>query len=450
MSLLNLVALKGAREIEDALAAELPKIIPLMKTLWPICRSITGPGVRESLDIISKDIPMSRFTTPSGSQVFDWVVPPEWSIRKAYIENENGDVIVNFSENNLHVVSYSVAVDEWVDLETLQQHLHSIPEMPEAIPYITSYYRDTWGFCLSQIQRDALEPGKYHVVIDSTHDKNGKLDFGESFIGNPQNPAILMSTYLCHPSMANNELSGPCLQKVLLQILNQMSGLRFGIRAAWTTETIGTICYLHKFAEQLKKEIKFGCVITTVGDDGPFTIVQPRKDNTWSHKIIEHMQQFSQEAHRIDEVPFYPTGSDERQYCSPGINLPVFRFSRSEYEDYPEYHSSLDNFDIVTEESLQDSLKLLLRMIQTVEMSLIPVRRELCGEMQMGKRGLYHGGRTSLSQETSKMQWILAYADGDYDLIDIATQAKIPVWELLKAAETLANADLIDFRCAVS
>ena len=434
--------LVGARALQQILAQPMPEMMPLMRQLWPICRSITGPGVRETLDILGASVPLERYASPSGSQIYDWTVPPEWSIRDAYILDPNGTKIVDFQRNNLHVVGYSEAVDIELALSELQQRLHSIPDLPDAIPYITSFYKRNWGFCLSDRQRKNLKPGRYRCVIESTLDPKGRLDFAQAHLGaGPEE--ILFSTYICHPSMANNELSGPVVQSTLLKLLAGLKGRRLGYRGAFTTETLGTLCFLSRFEKEIKANVSGGCVISCVGDDGPFTFVRSRIGSARSDRLFVHTIKHANSDSKIDIRDWYPIGTDERQYCSPGFNLPMGSFSRSRFEDFPQYHTSLDNFDFVSEQGLQRSLTTLLRACQAFEMNLYPVRTNPYGEPQLGKRDLYSTDRTSASRLTIELLFILGYADGAHDMLDIAEKASCPIWSLLGALESLLAAGLV-------
>lgn len=441
----SLAKLRGARSIEELLdSGALPEAMPLMTRLWPICRSVTGPGVRESLDILSELLPLERYSTPSGTQVFDWTVPPEWRIRDAYVLDEAGKRVIDFQKHNLHVVQYSEPVSVELALEELQEKLHSIPAQPDAVPYVTSYYRRDWGFCINQRERQLLKSGRYRCVIDSELDPNGRLDFAQHRLNGQTESQIFFSTYVCHPSMANNELSGPVVQILLFKLLSHISDRRLTYRAAFTTETIGTLCFLDRFGAEIKKSVVGGSVVTCVGNDGPFTYVRSCRGNTVSDQMFEHVLAHANHECKIDIRDFSPIGSDERQYCSPGFNFPTGSFSRSRFEDFPEYHTSLDDLDYVSEHGLQQSLRLLLRFCQSFEMNLYPIRTNPYGEPQLGKRGLYSASRTWPSNDTIDNIFILAYADGEHSMLDIARKAGKPIWELLDALERLVVVNLVE------
>ena len=300
-------------------------------------------------------------------------MPPEWIIRDAYILDESGNRVVDFRQCNLHVVGYSEPVDVELSLEDLQERLHSIPDMPEAIPYITSYYRRNWGFCLSHRQRQALQPGRYRCVIDSTLDPTGQLDFAQAHLPGTNPAELFFSTYLCHPSMANNELSGPVVQTALLKLLGGLGSRRMSYRAAFTTETLGTLCYLHTFGAELKRRAVGGMVVSCVGDDGNFTYVRSLDEASVGDRAFAHVLRHANDGCVTDIRDFHPVGSDERQYCSPGFNLPTGSFSRSRFEQFPQYHTSLDNLEAVSEAGLRRSLVALLRFCQTFEMNVVPI-----------------------------------------------------------------------------
>ena len=436
--------LQGARSLKAAICDRVwSPMMPLMRRLWPICRSIAGPGVRESLDVLGEELELQRCSTPSGQDVFDWTAPPEWRIHEAYVEDETGDRIIDFGVNNLHIIQYSEPVDIKLDLDELQKHLYSIPDIPDAIPYITSYYKRRWGFCLTERQRQALQPGRYRCVIKSEFRGDGQVDFAQFICGGASTETILFSTYLCHPSMANNELSGPVVQTRLMQVLAGLSGLRLQYRAAFTTETIGTLCFLSKFGSELNDHVRGGCVVSCVGDPGPYTFVRSRRRNSASDQIFEHVLTHIGAGTPIVLRDWHPLGSDERQYCSPGFNLPIGSFSRSRFEEFPEYHTSLDNLDFVTEQGLDDSLLLLLRACQAFELNCRPIRINPFGEPQLGKRGLYASDRTSVDRATLDRMFILAYADGETDMLKIANEAGRPIWELLEPLQSLVDADLV-------
>lgn len=411
----------------------------LLEYLFPLNRSISGNGVRETLRIIQNHIPVKVHEVPSGTEVFDWVVPNEWNVTDAYVIDETGNKIIDFHENNLHLVGYSVPVNKNVTLSELQKHLYSLPDQPEAVPYVTSYYKERWGFCISQKQRDNLKEGKYKVVVDSEL-KEGALTYGELIIPGRSEKEVFLSTYVCHPSMANNELSGPVLTTFLAKWI-MSKPRRYTYRIIFIPETIGSIMYLSKNLDHLKRNVISGFNITCVGDDGHYSYLPTRNGNTYADKVALNTLSFD----HPDFVgySYLDRGSDERQYNSPGVDLPVCTIMRSKYGTYPEYHTSLDNLDFVSAEGLSGSLDVFKKCLKTMEENK-KYRIKCLGEPQLGKRGLYPTiGTKSSSLEVKDIMNFITYADGDHDLIDISNQIGVPVWELYPIIEKLLKADLI-------
>jgi aminopeptidase-like protein len=412
----------------------------LMSRLWPICRSITGDGVRQTLGIIGEHLPELEIReVPTGTRCFDWTVPREWNIREAWIEAPDGTRIVDFADSNLHVVSYSAPVDLELSLDELEPHLHSIPEQPTAIPYVTSYYREYWGFCLTHEAREKLRPGTYRVRIDSEL-RDGSLSYGELVLPGSSDREVLFSTYVCHPSMANNELSGPCLATALALHLRQMER-RYTYRFLFIPETIGAICYISAHLEELRARVDAGFVLTCVGDDRAWSFMPSRAGNTWADRVARHVLRHVAAGHR--EYTFLERGSDERQYCSPGVDLPVCSVMRSKYATYPEYHTSLDDLRLVTPSGLQASYDAHRRMIDVIEADCVPRYRVLC-EPKMSDRGLRPTlGRRGSADGGRAMMNLLAYADGTATLLEIAEVIGVPAWELRQLADQLAAFDLL-------
>lgn len=411
------------------------------RDLWPICRSLTGNGVRETLAYLSKIIPsMTVHEVPSGTQAFDWTVPDEWNIRGAYIEDENGNRIVDFARNNLHVVGYSTPVDQWMTLDELQPYLHSIPEQPGAIPYITSYYVRRWGFCLAHAQRESLEEGKYRVVIDSSLEP-GSLTYGEVLIPGKKEKEIFLSTYICHPSMANNELSGPVLTTALARWIASNTDRRFSYRIVFIPETIGSIVYISRHLDEMKKKIIAGYVVSCVGDDRAYSLLHSRAGNT----IADRAAKLVMKKHAPDHVEYsyLDRGSDERQYCSPGVDLPVASMMRTRYNSYAEYHTSLDDLTLVTPGGLEGAFELYRKTIQLIEKNRT-YRTVMPCEPQLGKRGLYPTLSTrGAGYSVRSMTNVLAYADGTRDLVDLAETIGITADEAIEISDKLVAAGLI-------
>ncbi|MCB0761543.1 MAG: DUF4910 domain-containing protein [Flavobacteriales bacterium] len=388
--------------------------------LWPICRSVTGNGLRESLHILRELVPMELVEVPTGTTCFDWTVPREWNIRDAWIETPDGRRIAQFKEHNLHIVNYSIPVNAEMDFEELDKHLHTIPELPDAIPYITSYYADRWGFCLTHNEyRDLPRNGTYKVFIDSTLEP-GSLTYGEAVLKGSSDREILFSTYVCHPSMANNELSGPLCQAFLYKALSQMENRRYTYRFVFAPETIGVIAYLSQMGTHLMNHLDAGYVLTCCGDPGDFTYKRSKQKTALCDRVAEHALQYSDRRHRV--IPFAVGGSDERQYCSPGFNLPVGSIIRSKYQEYKEYHTSLDNKEFISFAAMEETVELLTEMVRILELNECYENTVQFCEPQLGKRGLYpnHVNPTFNREALHNLLHLLSFADGKTDLIDIA------------------------------
>lgn len=417
------------------------KMYELCRELFPICRSISGAGLRKSLEILKREAPrLTKIEFPTGTNCFDWEIPMEWNIRDAFIVAPDGKKLCRFTDSNLHVMGYSTPIDREVQLEELQEHLYSLPDNPDAIPYVTSYYRPNWGFCITHKEREGLIQGKYRVFIDSTL-SSGSISAGELVIEGESDQEVLLSTYLCHPSMANNELSGPVVTTFLAKWLDGLEKRRYTYRILFLPETIGSIAYLSRNHATMKQKTVAGFVITCVGDDKTYSYLPSRKGNTLADRAAKHVLK-----HHYPEYKSYSyldRGSDERQYCSPGIDLPVCSVMRSKYGTFPEYHTSHDNLDLVSPEGLSGSYDLLKKIVQCIEANETVMTTVLC-EPQLGKRGLYSTTSTRDSWKQSRnMVNLVAYADGTVDLIGIAEAIGVALNDLTESVILLKAAGLL-------
>jgi len=415
--------------------------------LFPICRSITGDGVRETLRMVGSQIPLEIHEVPTGTQVFDWTIPKEWNIKDAYIKNSRGDRVVDFRRSNLHVMSYSVPVRARMSLEELKKHIYTLPEHPDWIPYRTSYYQERWGFCLSQNQLSAMPDEEYEVCIDSTLEP-GHLTYGESVIEGDTTEEILLSCHVCHPSLCNDNLSGVALLAFLASHLRTVP-LRYTYRFLFIPGTIGSIAWLC-VNEGKTERISHGLVAACVGDSGASTYKKSRRGNAEIDRVAAHVLRTSGKEYQI--VDFFPYGYDERQYCSPGFNLPVGCLMRTPHGKYPEYHTSADNLEFVETESLEDSFMNYLRVIHVLENNRRYVNRSPKCEPQLGKRGLYAaiGGSADAATRQLAMLWVLNGSDGDHTLLDIAERSGMKFENLQEAADLLVSHGLLDTRAGGS
>lgn len=413
----------------------------LASELFSICRSITGDGVRRTLELLRRHIPVSSIEVPSGTEVFDWIVPNEWNIRDAWIKNERGERVVDFQANNLHVVNYSTPVKQRMTLADLKPHLHSLPEQPDLIPYRTSYYKESWGFCLSHHQLQQFAEGVYDVCIDSTLTA-GHLTLGECYLPGESQDEVLVSTHICHPSLANDNLSGVALAVALVNRLRQRER-RYSYRFLFIPGTIGSITWL-ALNESKTKHIKHGLVLTCVGDAGGVTYKRSRRGSAEVDRAAVNVLRTSSEPHRI--IDFFPYGYDERQYCSPGFNLAVGCFMRSEHGTFPEYHTSADNLSFIRPEQLADSFEKVWEILRVLENNRLYLNTNPKCEPRLGKRGLYGsvGGTRHGAFHEMGLLWVLNLADGEHDLLTIAERAGMRFSEIDDAAAALRDAGLLE------
>lgn len=419
------------------------QIYKVAEELFPICRSITGEGVRQTFGILQKYVPeLEVYEVPTGTEVFDWTVPREWKINTAYIENEAGERIIDFAQNNLHVLGYSAPMDADLSLDELKQIVYTQKEQPDVIPYVTSYYKERSGFCMSQSQLNSLAEGTYHCVIDSDLFE-GSLTYGEVVLKGKNKKEILFSTYVCHPSMANNECSGPALATALIQYLQEMGEREFTYRFVFVPETIGAITYLSKNYLTMKENTYAGFNLSCVGDDREYSFVATKYGNTVTDKVLRHV--LSKHVPHYVEYSFLERGSDERQYNAPGIDLPVCGFSRTKYGKYPEYHTSADDLTVISPAGFEGALNIMVKCIQVLEHNRYYKVQVLC-EPQLGKRGLYPTISQKGSYDAIKdMTNFIAYADGTNSLVDIAERIGADALDLIPIANKLMDNGLVTY-----
>jgi aminopeptidase-like protein len=418
------------------------EIYNLAQQLFPIHRSLTGEGVRHTLDSLRSLVPgLLTVEVPSGTRAFDWLVPSEWNIRAAYITDETGRRIVDFAKNNLHVLAYSMPVDKIVSLSELNEHLYSLPDQPDAIPFVMSYYSPRWGFSLAENVRRNLRPGQYHVFIDSSL-QPGSLSYGELILPGREQREVLLSTYICHPSMANDNVSGLSVTAYLAKWLLKKKDRRYTYRILFAPETIGAIVYLSRHLQEMRTRTVAGFVVTCVGDEGEFSFVPSRKGATLADRVALHV--LGHQTPRFRQYTFLDRGSDERQFCSPGIDLPVVSIMKSKYREYPQYHTSFDNMSLISSEGLNESFELLRNCLSALENNYY-FRATCQCEPQLGKRDLYPSVsiKGSVTPVMDLMN-ILAYCDGDHDLIDVAEQIGRPIASCSLLAEKLFAHGLLE------
>lgn len=413
----------------------------MARALFPITRSLTGAGVRQTLVELRRTIPgLQVVEVPTGTQAFDWIVPNEWNIRDAYVADAAGNRVIDFRRNNLHVVSYSEPVDRELELEDLQPHLHSLPDQPDAIPYVVSYYERRWGFCLTHRDRERLARGRYRVVIDSTL-APGHLTYGEVVLPGRESREILLSTYLCHPSLANDNLSGVVVTASLAQWLQTMADRRYTYRLVFIPETLGALVYLSRHLEHLRRSVAAGFVLTCVGDEREYSFIPSRLGGTLADRVALNILRSLPGGFR--QYSFRDRGSDERQYCSPGVDLPVASITRSKYRVFPEYHTSKDNLEFITEAGLRGSFEVYRRCLLALEGNA-RFRCTTLGEPQMGRRGLFPTLSIKGSNSPAiQLMNVLCYCDGQHDLLAIADRLEVSADSLLPIAELLEQHGLI-------
>jgi aminopeptidase-like protein len=421
------------------------KIHNLGKKIWPFNRSLTGEGVLKTFNELKKiNSTLKIHKIASGKKVFDWRIPDEWNVKEAYIIDPSGKKICDFKKNNLHLVGYSIPVEAHFSLKDLNKYLHSIPEKPTAIPYVTSYYTKSWGFCMTDNQRRKLKLGKYKVIIKSTL-KKGFLHYGEILIKGKTKKEILLSTYVCHPSLANNEVSGPIVTIFLSKWLKELKNKKYSYRIVFVPETIGSIAYLSRNIKYMKKNIFAGFTITCVGDDRCYSYLPSRNKKSLSDKVAKHILKNIDK--NFKQYSWEDRGSDERQYCAPGVDLPVATIMRSRPGSYPEYHTSLDNLvDVVTPKGLAGGFNVLQKTIEAVNQNFYPLTKTIC-EPFLAKRNLYPTAKDKPGSAIDNLSRLiidtLTWCDGSHDLIDIAEEIGIPVWKLYPIIKILREQKLI-------
>ena len=413
--------------------------LALMAKMYPICRSITGEGVRRTLDLVEQVTPLERTEIPTGSAAFDWEIPREWNIRDAYIADLEGRRLVDFRQHNLHVVSYSVPVNRTMTLDELQPHLHSLPDQPDWIPYRTSYYNENWGFCLRHKDREALAAGPFRVVVDSDL-AAGHLSYAESVVQGSTDGEAIVYTHTCHPSLANDNLTGIAVAAVLARALRHERP-RLTWRFIFGPGTIGSLAWLSRNEDRLQR-LQAGLVLGLLGDAGPVTYKRSRRGDTLTDRAAAYV--LANDSHRGVLTDFEPYGYDERQFCSPGFDLPIGRITRSSNAGYPEYHTSADDLSLIKRESLAGSIRAVASVMSVIDVNRRVVNLSPKGEPQLGKRGLYGkvGGAGPRALEQALL-WVLNLADGSQDLLAMAERSKIPLDLIEQAAHALEDAALL-------
>jgi aminopeptidase-like protein len=417
-------------------------ISELIGRLFPLNRSITGDGVRQTLSILNEIVPVLQVEYPTGMKCFDWEIPKEWNIKDAYVKNSKGEKLIDYRDSNLHVLGYSIPFKGIIKKAELMKHLYTIPEMPEAIPYLTSYYKERWGFCLEHKRLKDFNDDEYEVCIDSSL-YEGCLTLGEGFIKGLSSNEVILSTNICHPSLAHNELSGPVVQTMIYKNLLEKKGLNYSYRFLYLPETIGSIAYLSKHGEEIKKKCVAGFVVTCVGNDASYTYKQSRIGNSLADRAAKNVLQSSGNDYKI--VDWFPTGSDERQYCSIGFNLPFGSLMRSMYGAYKEYHTSLDNLDFVSVKAMEETVRTYLDIIETIEINDFYKSSHIHCEPKFDKRNLYPtlGSQRKIENSMERMLYLWAFSDGRNDIIDIAEKLNICAKDLKPELNDLIKEGLL-------
>ena len=417
------------------------ELYKLVAELYPICRSITGDGVRRTLEIVDRELGgLEVHEVPTGTQVLDWTVPREWNVRDAWVANAAGQRVIDFQATNLHLLGYSVPVRATMPLAELKQHLFTLPDHPGWVPYRTSYYAERWGFCASQRLVDSLPEGDYEVCVDTTL-ADGHLTYGEHLVEGQTTDEVLVSCHVCHPSLANDNLSGIAVATQLARRLAE-GRPRYSYRFLFAPGTIGSITWLAGNEDRVGR-IRHGLVLACVGDPGGFTYKRSRRGDAEIDRVVAHVLGRSGRPHRV--VDFTPYGYDERQFCSPGFDLPVGCLSRTPYAAYPEYHTSADDLELVGPTQLQGSLELCWEVVQVLEANRRYQNLRPKGEPQLGRRGLYGqiGGRSDTEERQLAMLWVLNQSDGGHSLLDVAERSGVPLALLAEVAATLEEAGLL-------
>ncbi len=406
-------------------------------------RSLTGKGNRETLKILSEIVDLDIREVPSGTECFDWAVPDEWNVNEAWIKNSDGIKVVDYEENNLHLLGYSQPYSGIVTCDELRKHLYTDPSQPDVIPYRTSYYSPRWGFCISENTLKELNDTNYEVLINAVHDPKGSMTIAEAFIPGESEMEILISTYICHPSMANNELSGPLVAAFLYDKLKESGNRHYSVRFLFMPETIGAIWYLSEYGDRIAKNLIAGYVLTCIGDAGQFTYKRSRRGNSTADSAAEYVLQQSCREFILED--FFPTGSDERQYCSPGFDLPVGSLMRTRYGKYKEYHTSADNKSFISFEAMDQSVNICADIIDTIDLNGTYYNTLPYCEPQLGKRGLYPtlGSVTDTAVAVEAMMWVLNLSDGNNDLLGISKRSRLGFEDISKAAESLVKSGII-------